>query len=117
MSQRILWRPLPAITGHPSPHPNQPHGNTEDDQDGGQDSETVACDDATLLAMLSIQEAVRPPSLIVVGDIGDTEVEQQDEDQDRNTNPRVRGRSRKEDFQQGIEGVQTMHRDLQKTSH
>lgn len=65
--------------------------------------------------MLSIQEAVCPPALIVVGDIGDTEVEQQDENQDRNSDPRVRGRSRKEDFQKGIKGVQTMLRDLQKT--
>lgn len=63
--------------------------------------------------MLSIQEAIRPPSLIVVGDIGNTEVEQQDENQDRNTNPWVRGRGRKEDFQKGIKGVQTMLRDLQ----
>lgn len=35
MSQDILWRPLPLITSQPSPHPDQPHGKTEDDQDSG----------------------------------------------------------------------------------
>lgn len=76
-TQGITSGPLNPITSEALAQPDQTPRKEEDDENSSQDSKTVARDDAALLAAFGVEEAVGVETLGVVGDVCDTEIEQQ----------------------------------------
>jgi hypothetical protein len=76
-AQRIPSRPLDLITNQPTAQSNHCPRNKKNDQDRGQNAETVACDFCAILSVVAdVKERVWVESFCVVGYVCHAEVEE-----------------------------------------
>lgn len=59
-----------------------------------------------------VEEGISVEALRVEGDVRDTQVKRQQQDEHRNSHPGVGSRGGKDNFQQGVQGVEAVLGDL-----
>lgn len=110
----ILPRKLPFHTQHllrqPPPHPYQPAHQAENHTYSRQDAEDVAHDRSATFA--TIEEGVGIEALGGVGQVGEAKVEGKEEDDEGKVEGGRRGGARKQDFEEGEDGVKGVNGNL-----
>ncbi|KKA19282.1 hypothetical protein T310_6739 [Rasamsonia emersonii CBS 393.64] len=112
-SFRITFRPLDPPTNESTAEPDQRPGHGEDDDDGSEDGEAVARDAAAVLAVNArVEERVGVEALGVVGEVGESQIEEEDQDEEGQVEERMGPGGREEDLEEGEEADEAVLGDI-----